>query len=676
MTSKTCRADHLGRGLVCLASLTLLIGWGPVIGSEAHRTDGALTGTGEEDVTAITREANVLLGVETSTVVTLGIVEMPERTLTTVVPIDGGLYTLDLAPHSVRADDYQVQVQLADGSYRDVRPGPIRTLRGTVREVDGAVVGASLSDEGLRARIIFPDDTEYWVEPLASRVAGAAPGQHAVFQGEDVPPSGGTCQTLHPPVVEQQVSEGHGTIAAGGLYVAELAIDADYEYYQSFGNVQATEASIEDIINTVNVQYERDVGITHVITRIIVRTDQVDPYNETDAEFLLYEFRDHWSSEQSGVTRDIAQLFTGKELDGSTIGIAWVGTVCAHPRFGYGYSVVQPTCCPSFACKTDLSAHELGHNWDAEHCVCRDWTMNASLQCANQFHDVFTIPDIVAYRDSCRCLDVGDELNRIIVTADSDTVLEGGTVQFTATADFRYGEDQDVTSEAIWSVDRPEAASIDPNGSFTASEVGGDVCVTVTASYTFDGTTRVNDKIIAVTDPAVPLASVASTPPDGAIDARQPSEPDGTNPVGWQSFDIAFNGETCLSTAADFAVTQEGGVLAAPTVVALEHVGPQTVRLLLSDMIEPGAWTTVTHNSSGAITRVGYLPGDVNSDGTSAPADILKLIDALNGVGDPRAIWSTDVDRSGVAGPPDILRVIDLLNGAGVYQAWLNRSLP
>ncbi len=131
-----------------------------------------------------------------------------------------------------------------------------------------------------------------------------------------------------------------------------------------------------------------------------------------------------------------------------------------------------------------------------------------------------------------------------------------------------------------------------------------------------------------------------------------------------------------MTTAADFTVTQEGGVLAAPTVAVVEHVGPQTVRVLLSDMIEPGAWTTVTHNSCGAITRVGYLPGDVNSDGTSAPVDILRLIDALNGVGDPRAIWSTDVDRSGIAGPPDILRVIDLLNGAGIYEMWLNRSLP
>jgi len=686
MTSNICRLGCLERvGLV-----TLLVGWVLTLGSGLDRTEGASVEAAYGDIAAVTSEANISLGVEASTVVTLGIAQAPGRPVITIVPIDGEVYTLELVPHSVRSDSYRVQVQLADGSYHDVEPGPIRTLRGTVKEVDGAVVGASLSDEGLHARIIFPDDTEYWVEPLVSRVAAAAPGQHAVFRGDDVTPSGGTCRILYPPISEEQVSDGQGAVAAGGLFVAELAIDADYEYFLEFGNLEDTMASIEGIINAINVQYERDVGITHILSTIKVRASEAeDPYSETDAEFLLYEFRDHWLLEHSDDTRDIAQLFTGKELDGNTIGIAWLGTVCDHPGFGYGYSVVQPTCCDNFACKTDLSAHELGHSWSALHCgdegvgdpddcdpPCPNHTMNCYLTCKNQFDEMITVPDIIAFRDSRSCLEVGDELNGIIVSADSDNVLEGAALQFTATADFRYGQDQDVTSEAIWSVDRPQAGSIGSDGWFTAFDVGGDVCVTVSASFTFDSITRMDDKIVAVTDPATPLASVASIPPDGAIDARQPCRPDGTNPAGWQSFDIVFNGETCLTTAADFAVAQAGGVLAAPTVVALEHVGPQTVRVLLSDMIEPGAWTTVTHLSSGVVTRVGYLPGDVNSDETSAPADILRLVDALNGVGDPRAIWSIDVDHSGVPTPADILRVIDLLNGAGVYQAWLNRSLP
>ena len=61
----------------------------------------------------------------------------------------------------------------------------------------------------------------------------------------------------------------------------------------------------------------------------------------------------------------------------------------------------------------------------------------------------------------------------------------------------------------------------------------------------------------------------------------------------------------------------------------------------------------------------------------SSTVDILKIIDILNNVMTPP--WGTascDTDRSGICGPADILRVIDLLNGADVYDPWLGRTLP
>ena len=72
---------------------------------------------------------------------------------------------------------------------------------------------------------------------------------------------------------------------------------------------------------------------------------------------------------------------------------------------------------------------------------------------------------------------------------------------------------------------------------------------------------------------------------------------------------------------------------------------------------------------------IGFLPGDVNGDGTSGPVDILDLIDSLNGVV-PLPPERTDINRSGVATPVDILRLIDLLNGANSTRPWLGVSLP
>jgi len=86
------------------------------------------------------------------------------------------------------------------------------------------------------------------------------------------------------------------------------------------------------------------------------------------------------------------------------------------------------------------------------------------------------------------------------------------------------------------------------------------------------------------------------------------------------------------------------------------------------------AWTCVTCLGTGEEFCTAHLPVDVNGDGASDPADVLRLIDCLNGFATCE-IHQCDVDRSGVCGSPDILRVIDLLNGAGVYEPWLNRTL-
>ncbi len=51
------------------------------------------------------------------------------------------------------------------------------------------------------------------------------------------------------------------------------------------------------------------------------------------------------------------------------------------------------------------------------------------------------------------------------------------------------------------------------------------------------------------------IVVVSSEPTDGAIDARQPSEPDGTNPAGWQSIQIVFDGNAEFLTVADIEVT-------------------------------------------------------------------------------------------------------------------------
>ena len=171
-------------------------------------------------------------------------------------------------------------------------------------------------------------------------------------------------------------------------------------------------------------------------------------------------------------------------------------------------------------------------------------------------------------------------------------------------------------------------------------------------------------------------AIVSSFPPGGAVDARKPTDPDGTNAYGWQVLDLTFTLYASLQTPADFTVSQAGGVGVAPPVTGVAAVDDRHTTATLDAIIGVRAWTTVQHVLSGTQVRLGYLPANVNGDRISDGNDVTALATALSGGGPSRPIWSLDIDRSEAVTPADILEAVDLLNGAGAYDEFLDATLP
>lgn len=338
------------------------------------------------------------------------------------VSLAGVPYELDLVPHSVRSANYQVLVDAGDGVLTPAAPGPERTLRGTVVGFPESAVAASIDEDGLFARIRFANGDDFWVEPLGR--LGFRAGEHIVYHNVDVIPPHGICATE---------GKGYGADSAGGDFglrgpfsvcETELACDADFEYFSAWGSVANVEGRINTVINAMNIQYEGQVGITHLISAIVVRSTSNDPYVTFDPSGILNEFRTEWVNNQGFIQRDVAELFTGKNLNGNVIGIAWLSTICGS----LGYNVVQSDFTSNFACVTDLSAHELGHSWGAGHCSCPGFTMNPSITCANVFHPSATIPSIISFRDSRNCLNctvVGDLATLTNMTVVKGTLLNG-----------------------------------------------------------------------------------------------------------------------------------------------------------------------------------------------------------------------------------------------------------
>jgi hypothetical protein len=143
----------------------------------------------------------------------------------------------------------------------------------------------------------------------------------------------------------------------------EVATEFDGQYYAAFGN-PGSFTRIQGIVNGVNGIYNSQLGLNLVITyQHGWSSISGDPYTSLSASTSLNQFRDWWNANRSGIARDIAHKWSGKDFSGGTIGIAWVGVVCNAPSYSYGISQDIS----GSAQRNRLTAHEVGHNLSAGH---------------------------------------------------------------------------------------------------------------------------------------------------------------------------------------------------------------------------------------------------------------------------------------------------------------------
>lgn len=321
------------------------------------------------------------------------------------IPHRDASLTLDLAKHSVRANDYKLFHQVEGGAIVEMEPGEVRTYRGTVEEIPGSIVAGSLTSGGFEGKVFMPDDRgNVIIEPLRRSLAVAGEDDHVIYRSMDRDVEiGGICGMEHAAPNGDAIHHGaRGATARGidGINVAQLACDADFEYFVDLGS--ETEARIETLVNTVNAQYERDTDITHEITAIIVRTTSNDPYTSNDSATLVNEVLNEWNDPSAfpSVNRDVVHLFTGKNIAGNVIGrAATIGGICTSLNGCFSQAEYNGV----FDCASALVAHELGHLWGAFHCDCVNFTMNPFNTCENQFSQG-SIDSILAHRDSRTCL--------------------------------------------------------------------------------------------------------------------------------------------------------------------------------------------------------------------------------------------------------------------------------
>jgi len=281
----------------------------------------------------------------------------------------GKAHRLLLEPSTVRSRSYR-EAAGSLGALRTVYTTPARTFKGKLVDDPTSIVRLTSTERGLRGLV---KSAEGWVffEPVASNPANAVesgdPVAHKVFTEGDIDAnylglcaepvlldaSPGPTSAAAPPPDEP-------TTGAADLRVLQLAVDADVEFFQAHGANSTNE--IESTVNMVSGIYEAELGITVELSSVNVWEAEPDPYTSSDANTLLSEERSHWNTNNDAVTRDTVHLFTGKDLTGSTVGIAFLSVACdASVAYGLSQDLDSDVLMPL------LVAHEMGHNLGASH---------------------------------------------------------------------------------------------------------------------------------------------------------------------------------------------------------------------------------------------------------------------------------------------------------------------
>ena len=180
------------------------------------------------------------------------------------------------------------------------------------------------------------------IDEAGVRVPGTQQEHHASTSGEDI---------------LNQLRQ----VLAGDFSLMPFTVVADTEFSATHGSNSA--AVIVSRMNLVDGIYSNQVGVG-IQLQTLELLDSNDILTTTNPSDLLGAFRTYMTTGNgSGIEHPgLAHLMTGKNLDGSVVGIAYVGVLCSQ---GFGFGVNQNL--NNGTTSMLIIAHEMGHNFGAPH---------------------------------------------------------------------------------------------------------------------------------------------------------------------------------------------------------------------------------------------------------------------------------------------------------------------
>lgn len=144
----------------------------------------------------------------------------------------------------------------------------------------------------------------------------------------------------------------------GSAFHLGVSLVLDTEFQAQYG-AQSADVAV-GILNIADGFYTAQVDTDLYLHKLRLLASN-GTMTSTDPTALLQAFTAYVQS--SGLPfSGVAHLLSGKDFDGNTAGLAWVGALCNNP---YGSGIDQATF--SAAASGAFLAHEMGHNYGADH---------------------------------------------------------------------------------------------------------------------------------------------------------------------------------------------------------------------------------------------------------------------------------------------------------------------
>ena len=281
-------------------------------------------------------------------------------------------FELQLSPNDLRAPNYRAEEVDADGVTRATAMAGVSTYKGNVEGVWASDARFTVTDNAVEGMIVTPGQS-FFVEPARKYSSSAAPTDYLIYTADDVRPdiTRSCADTLEAQInagakqIMPSATSGDTPAVFSPFKVVEIATEADFEYVQGVGGTAAAaNQDILSIMNQIQAIYQRDIGLTFTVVFQHAWDTPNDPYTANgDAVAVLREFTNYWNANFANSPRDVAHLWTGRNLGGPA-GVAWTGVVCANPAAAYGISDLETNA----LFRVTIPAHEIGHNFNASHC--------------------------------------------------------------------------------------------------------------------------------------------------------------------------------------------------------------------------------------------------------------------------------------------------------------------